>query len=48
MKLKTNSLRKEENVQTTEVVKQTIKLNSDSIDDVETIELEDIKISNQE
>ena len=45
--LKTSSLRKEESVQTTEVVKQTIKLNSDSIDDVETIELEDIKILNQ-
>jgi len=41
------SLRKEESVQTKEVVKQTIKLNQDSDDDIETIELEDIKISNQ-
>jgi len=43
--LKTEPLRKEEKVQTTEVVKQTIKLSGD--EDIETIELEDIKICNQ-
>ena len=44
---KTEPLRKEENIQTTQVVKQTIKLNQDSDDDIETIELEDIKVFNQ-
>jgi len=38
-------LRKDESVQTTEVVKQTIKLSGD--EDIETIELEDIKVCNQ-